>query len=143
MRCDGRDKTKKLQSFISIVVSSKNKIENKTILNGYSDFEESFEESIDTFDKWSKIHINTKEWNGLDKFGNAQDTTIWKDNQQSRFMHYSCYITLLSFQICEHAIIRDAKATKAAKVMPTSRSQSPVHSDLLPTSPLHKKTVVN
>ena len=41
MRCDGRDNTKKLRSFISIVVPSKNKNENKNSLNGYSDFEKS------------------------------------------------------------------------------------------------------
>ena len=42
MRCDGRDNTKKLRSFISIVVPSKNKNENKNPLNGYSDFEKDF-----------------------------------------------------------------------------------------------------
>ena len=41
MSCDGRDNTKKLRSFISIVVPSKNKNENKNSLNGYSDFEKS------------------------------------------------------------------------------------------------------
>ena len=41
MRCDGRDNTKKLRSFTSIVVLSKNKNENKNSLNGYSDFEKS------------------------------------------------------------------------------------------------------
>ena len=41
MRSDGRDNTKKLWNFISIVVLPKNKKENKTYLNGYSDFEES------------------------------------------------------------------------------------------------------
>ena len=41
MRCDGRDNTKKLRGFISIVVPSKNKNENKNSLNGYSDFEKS------------------------------------------------------------------------------------------------------
>ena len=38
MRSDGRDNTKKLRSFISIVVPSKNKNKNKNSLNGYSDF---------------------------------------------------------------------------------------------------------
>ena len=42
MSCDGRDNTKKLRSFISIVVPSKNKNENKNSLNGYSDFEKDF-----------------------------------------------------------------------------------------------------
>ena len=41
MKCDGRNNTKKLTSFISIVVLSKNKNENKYSLNGYSDFEKS------------------------------------------------------------------------------------------------------
>ena len=41
MSCEGRDNTKKLRSFISIVVPSKNKNENKNSLNGYSDFEKS------------------------------------------------------------------------------------------------------
>ena len=41
MRYDGRNNTKKLRSFISIMVSSKNKNENENSLNGYSDFEES------------------------------------------------------------------------------------------------------
>ena len=41
MRCDGRDNTKKLRSFISIVVPSKNKNENKNSLNGCYDFEKS------------------------------------------------------------------------------------------------------
>ena len=41
MRCDAKDNTKKLWSFISISVPLKNKNENKTLLNGYSDFEES------------------------------------------------------------------------------------------------------
>ena len=41
MRCDCRDNTKKLRSFISIVVPSKNKNENKNSLNGYSVFEKS------------------------------------------------------------------------------------------------------
>ena len=41
MKCDGRDNTKKLRSFISIVVPLKNKNENKNSLNGYSDFEKS------------------------------------------------------------------------------------------------------
>ena len=40
MRCDGRDNTKKLRSF-KIVVSLKNKNENKNSLNGYTDFEKS------------------------------------------------------------------------------------------------------
>ena len=39
MRCDGRDNTKKLRGFISIVAPSKNKNEYKNSLNGYSDFE--------------------------------------------------------------------------------------------------------
>ena len=38
MRYDGRDNTKKLREFFSIVVPSKNKNENKNSLNGYSDF---------------------------------------------------------------------------------------------------------
>ena len=41
MRCDGRDNTKKLRSFISTAVPSKNKNENKNSLNGYSDFQKS------------------------------------------------------------------------------------------------------
>ena len=41
MKCDGRDNTKKLRSFISIVVPLKNKNENKNSLKGYSDFEKS------------------------------------------------------------------------------------------------------
>ena len=41
MRSIGRDNTKKLWSFISISVPSKNKNEGKTYLSGYSDFEES------------------------------------------------------------------------------------------------------
>ena len=40
MRCDGRYNTKKLRSF-KIVVSLKNKNENKNSLNGYTDFEKS------------------------------------------------------------------------------------------------------
>ena len=40
MRCDGRDNIKKLRSF-KIVVSLKNKNENKNSLNGYTDFEKS------------------------------------------------------------------------------------------------------
>ena len=40
MRCDGRDNTKKLRSF-KIVVSLKNKNENKNSLNEYTDFEKS------------------------------------------------------------------------------------------------------
>ena len=55
-------------------------------------------------------------------------------------MHISCYITLCSSKKREDAIIRDAKAREAAKEIPTSTSQSPVHSDLLPTSPLQKRT---
>ena len=39
MRCDGRDNTKKMWSFNSIVVPSKNKNKNKNPLNGYSDIE--------------------------------------------------------------------------------------------------------
>ena len=38
MSYDGRDNTKKLREFFSIVVPSKNKNENKNSLNGYSDF---------------------------------------------------------------------------------------------------------
>ena len=41
MRCDGRDNTKKLTSFVSIVAPSKNRNENKNSLNEYSDFEKS------------------------------------------------------------------------------------------------------
>ena len=41
MRSDDRDNAKKLWSFISIAFPSKNKNENRTYLNGYSDFEES------------------------------------------------------------------------------------------------------
>ena len=41
MRCDDMDNSKKLRSFMFIAVSSKNKNEKKTELNGYSDFEES------------------------------------------------------------------------------------------------------
>ena len=41
MSRDGRDSTKKLRSFISIVVPPENKNKNKTKLNGYSDLEES------------------------------------------------------------------------------------------------------
>ena len=41
MRRDGRDNTKKLRSFISTVVSLKNKNENKNSLNGFSDFQKS------------------------------------------------------------------------------------------------------
>ena len=41
MRRDGRDNTKKLRSFISTEVPSKNKNEDKNPLNGYSDFEKS------------------------------------------------------------------------------------------------------
>ena len=40
MRCDGMDNTKKLWSFISIVVPLKNKQEKKNKMNGYSDFRE-------------------------------------------------------------------------------------------------------
>ena len=38
MSYDGRDNTKKLREFFSIVVPSKNKNENKNSLNWYSDF---------------------------------------------------------------------------------------------------------
>ena len=41
MRCDVRDNTKMLRSFISIMAPSKNRNENKNSLNGYSDFEKS------------------------------------------------------------------------------------------------------
>ena len=41
MMCDRRDNTKKLRSFISIAVPSKNKNKNKNSLNGYSDIEKS------------------------------------------------------------------------------------------------------
>ena len=41
MRCDDRDNTKNLWSFFSFAVPSGIKNENKTKLNGYSDFEES------------------------------------------------------------------------------------------------------
>ena len=41
MRCDDRDNTKILRSFISIAVPLKNKNENKNSLNRYSDFEKS------------------------------------------------------------------------------------------------------
>ena len=41
MRRDGRDNIKKLRSFISTVVSLKNKNENKNSLNGFSDFQKS------------------------------------------------------------------------------------------------------
>ena len=41
MRCDGRDNTKNLWSVFPFAVPSGSKNENKTKLNGYSDFEES------------------------------------------------------------------------------------------------------
>ena len=92
-----------------------------------------------TLDKWSKIQTNAKEWKGLDKFGAVWDTTNWEDGQQGRFMHNSCYITLCSSKKREQAIIRDAKAREAAKKILKSTSQSPVYSDLHPTSPLQKR----
>ena len=55
-------------------------------------------------------------------------------------MHNSCYIILCSSKKHEQAIIRDAKAKKAAKEVPTSTSQSPIQSDSLPISPLQKRT---
>ena len=57
-------------------------------------------------------------------------------------MHSSCHITLRSSKKRGQAIIRDAKAREAAKEIPTSTSQSPVHSDSLPTSPLQKRTLL-
>ena len=77
---------------------------------------------------------------GLDKFGDVWDTTNWEDGQQGRFMHNSCYVTLCSSKKHEQAVIRDAKARDAAKKITTSTSQSPVHSDSLPTSLLQKRT---
>ena len=53
-------------------------------------------------------------------------------------MHNSCCITLCSKKR-EQAIIRDATAREAAEEIPTSTSQSPIHSDSLPTSPLKKQ----
>ena len=99
-------------------------------------------DSIDkiTLDRWSKIQTNAKEWEGLDKFGDVWDTTNCEDGQQGRFMHNSCYITLCSSKKREQAVIRDVKAREVAKEIPTSTSQSPVHSDSLPTSPLQKRT---
>ena len=55
-------------------------------------------------------------------------------------MHNSCYIILCSSKKREQAIIRDAKARKAAKEIPTSTSQSLIQSDSLPISPLQKRT---
>ena len=99
-------------------------------------------DSIDkiTLDKFIKIQTNAKEWKGLDKFEDVQDTTNWKDSQQGRVMHNSCYISLCSSKKREQAIIRDAKASEAAQEIPTSMSQSPFHSDSLPTSALQKRT---
>ena len=42
-------------------------------------------------------------------------------------MHNSCYIILCSSKKHEQAIIRDAKAKKAAKEVPTSTSQPPLN----------------
>ena len=99
-------------------------------------------DSIDkiTLDSWSKIQTNAKEWKGLDKFRDVWDTNNWEDGQQRRFMHNNCYITLCSSKKREQAITRDAKAREAAKEILTSTSQSSVHSDSLPTSPLQKRT---
>ena len=55
-------------------------------------------------------------------------------------MHNSCYIILCSSKKREQAIIRDAKGREAAKNILASTSQSPVHSDSLPTSQLQKGT---
>ena len=54
-------------------------------------------------------------------------------------MHNNCCITLCSSKKREEAIIRDAKAREAAKKMPTSTSQSLIHSAPLPTSLLQKR----
>ena len=99
-------------------------------------------DSIDkiTLDKWSKIQTIAKEWKGIDKFGDVWDTTNLEYGQKGRFVHNRCYITLCSSKKCEQAIIRDAKAIEAAKKIPNSTSQSPVHCDSLPTSPLQKRT---
>ena len=56
-------------------------------------------------------------------------------------MYNSCYIILCSSKKREQVIIiRDATAKEAAKEIPTSTSQSTVHFDSLPTSPLQKGT---
>ena len=55
---------------------------------------DSIEKTI--LNKCSKIQNNVKECNGLDKFGNVSDTNSWENDQQRRFMHNSCYITLCS-----------------------------------------------
>ena len=52
-------------------------------------------------------------------------------------MHNSCCITLCSKKR-EQAIIRDATAREVAEEIPTSTSQSSIHSDSLPTYPLKK-----
>ena len=59
--------------------------------------------------KWESLELKTKNWSGLDKFGNVYDTTSWKNGPNNHYVHLSCYISILSSDKLEKAQQRKSK----------------------------------
>ena len=62
-----------------------------------------------TNDKWLNIKKKTLAWKGLDKYGEAHDTTRWDNGPAGYFMHTSCHTTLSNSSKLKQAIKRKEK----------------------------------
>jgi len=65
--------------------------------------------------KWHSLQLKSKAWTGLDRFGDVQDTTSWENGSVGYYIHYSCYIKILSSVQLQRAQQRKQKERDIAQ----------------------------
>lgn len=79
--------------------------------------------------KWESLQSKTKNWLGLDKFGDVYNITSWKDGPKSHHMHQICYISVSSTDKLEKAR-QGRKESETKFTGETSHSEIPTQSSL-------------
>ena len=100
--------------------------------------------------KWESLQTKTKNWSGLDKFGDVYYTTSWTDGPSGHYMHQTCYISVSSSKRLKQSQQRknkDSDSTQCANQGPSSdlQADNPMRSDeaQLPLPPKRLRSSVS
>ena len=90
-------------------------------------------ETIST-ERWKQLETKTKDWKGLDKFGNVFESTDWEKGAEGLHVHERCYITLSSKRSLQQS--RKRKEKENAENSPTIPEQQDLQEkECQPSSP--------
>lgn len=73
--------------------------------------------------KWESLQAKTRNWSGLDKFGDVYNSTSWADGPGGQYMHQACYISISSLDKLEKARQRQRKERDSAQASSQASSE--------------------